>query len=130
MRIKRWQFVIGALAVFAAVISCTLPAPGSAPIPIPSPTSTPTRAPQEPKPQISRIPSGKTGSATVSALHALNVRVDSNYHSEAIGLLYHGEEVSLTNKCSPSGWAEIIYKGSRAWVNGRYLSGDPCREEE
>lgn len=130
MRIKRWQFVIGALAVFAAAIACTLPAGGSAPIPIPSPTSTPTRAPQEPKPQISRIPSGKTSSATVSALRSLNVRADSNYQSDPIGALYHGEEVDLTNNCTPSGWVEIFYKGSRAWVNGRYLSGDPCREEE
>lgn len=134
MALKRWQLGLGALAILAAALACS--SPGWSQAPSQAPTASPIPEPSEAhqKPQESRIepiPSPVSLRATVSALRSVYVRADSNIQSGAIGALYHGDEVSITGRCSQDkGWVEIFYKGSRAWVNARYLSGERCEAEE
>lgn len=125
---ERWQFY-GALAVWAAVsLACAGPAWGATQTPAPAAVSSPVPS-QEPA-KIRIAPSGTPGPsrAAVSALRSLNVRMGPSYSSAGVGWLLHGEEVELTRRCSGA-WAEIIFEGSRRWVNGRYITGDTCEEE-
>jgi uncharacterized protein YgiM (DUF1202 family) len=130
----RWQFMAGALAIFAALLGCS---PGwvvssPTPSPVPSPARAATAEPlQQEKPQVSQAPAAG-GKETVSAYQSLNVRRSSSEKSESLGILYHGDPVRVTGICRGI-WAEIryIHKGETvsAWVNSRYITGDRCEEE-
>lgn len=128
---KCWQFC-GVLAVLAASLACSISAPGWVPPADPTPAGTSVSSPvpsQEPaKPQVESSGTPEPSRAAVSAMRSLNVRMGPSYSSAGVGWLYHGEEVELTRRCSGA-WAEIIFKGSRRWVRGRYITGDTCEAE-
>lgn len=66
--------------------------------------------------------------ARVTAAQSLNVRVRPGEREAVTGYLYHGDTVTLTNRCS-NGWAQIEWKGAVAWVRAKYLSDNKCEEE-
>jgi uncharacterized protein YgiM (DUF1202 family) len=71
------------------------------------------------------IDTGTPEIVTVSATHALHVRVRPGEHQAVIGYLYRADTVTLTGSCR-SGWAQIIWQGGTAWVNARFLSENSC----
>lgn len=131
MSLKCWQFLAGVLAVLAGSLACSLPAPGPAMAPTHTPSPVPTVTQETPVEEIrpKASPAGSPAWETVSASFALNVRSDSEYGSEALGVLYHGAPVYLTGRCRGV-WAEIRFEGRSAWVNSRYITGDVCEAEK
>lgn len=130
-----WQFwrVLAVLAI--ASLACSS-SPGWVASQVPERTAVPSEIPSQ-APEVEKPKTGPTQAprspdplrATVSAIRSVNVRADSSTESESISVLYHGAEVILSGRCRGI-WAEIFFEGSRAWVNGRYLAGDKCEEEE
>jgi uncharacterized protein YgiM (DUF1202 family) len=118
----------GGIAILAGSLACSGPSWAI--------TQTPTPilaggAGSAPSPSQAPAVSGKAKTelrATVSAIQALNVRAKPTKKSAGLGTLLSGAEVSLTGECAGA-WAQILYKAGRAWVDGRYLAGDPCKEE-
>ena len=129
MIIKRWQFLRALAILTAALLSCSGPgwAPTPAPsrVPEPSPTAQAARV-EAPKPEETQ----EAGPIleTVIAYQSLNVRQSASEKSASLSVLYHGDEVELTGRCSP-GWAEIAFEDGLAWVKSRYISGEHCKEE-
>lgn len=106
------------LALVMTVLACQLQAPHAV-----MAVMTPTPMPA-PKP-IRAVMTLYPGTARVIAIQSLNVRQAPGHDNPVIGALYHGNTVVMTGKCH-AGWAEIRWKSSTAYVNARYLSGDPC----
>jgi len=69
-----------------------------------------------------------TRQAKVTATRSLNVRESAGEDKLVIGYLYHGDSVTLTEKCQ-DGWAEILFEDGTAWVNADYLTKNKCSEE-
>ena len=129
--------ILASLAILAAaLLACSGPGwvAGSEPTPLPEPSPTAQAARVEaPKPAETQ----ETGPIleTVIAYQSLNARQSASEKSASLSILYHGEQVELTGKCSETapGWAEIRFKDGRgglAWVNSRYVSGEHCKERE
>jgi uncharacterized protein YgiM (DUF1202 family) len=86
-----------------------------------------------PRPELKSVPL-VAGPAVVVATH-VNVRAQAKLHSEVVGHLTKGqqvtvlEEITLNNSApdEPSAWAKItIPPGTHAWVNSTYL--DPANK--
>jgi uncharacterized protein YgiM (DUF1202 family) len=110
-----------ALAIFAlAICACAPILPmQKAELPTQTPTALaiPTRA-------IKATATPQT--AEVTAAQSLNVRVRPGEQSAVTGYLYHGDVIQLSGRCQ-TGWAEIVWKQSVAWVNSNYLSENKCQ---
>ena len=92
-------------------------------------TTVPT-TPTKPVVKPPTTPDNTLTTAQVTASDALHVRAEPM--GLVIGYLYHGAEVTLTNKCSedPAGWAQIEWQDAVGWVNAKYLSDNKCKEGE
>jgi uncharacterized protein YgiM (DUF1202 family) len=93
-----------------AVPSVGEPTPKVLETSIPSPTLSPTLYPTH----------------RVTAARSLNVRQTPGTQARVIGALYTDDPVQMTGKCK-TGWAEIVWKTGRAWVNAGYLSDNLCK---
>jgi hypothetical protein len=123
--------VVYLVAVIAFIMACSAPGWVS-PDPVqaePSPANT-VRLEETPAgsivpaPKISDRP--EPGIGIVSALQSLHIREKASEKSPSLGILYHGEKVSLTGECSGV-WARIrIPELGLVWVNGKFISGDTC----
>ena len=88
-----------------------------------------TQTPNAPKLVVRNTPNALV-TAQVTADEALHVRNEPL--GIVLGYLYHGAEVTLTNKCSedPAGWAQIEWESGFAWVSAKYLSQNNCQTSE
>lgn len=122
---RRLLPILAGLAILAVSLACSTQARAvstQAPAPILAKVSTPRSVPAVPEKAKTEL------RATVSALQSLNVREKPTRRSPGLGVLYSGDQVILTGECR-AGWAGIRYRDGRAWVDGRYLSGDRCEAE-
>lgn len=111
--------ILSAVACMAPTVPTLVAVPSGTPEPtatslVAVPTNTATR-------QIS---------ATVTAFEALRVRQrpsDAALMMAVDSYLRKGDTVTLTGVCK-SGWAQILWKDSTAWVSARYLSDNKCKE--
>ena len=101
------------MLIFLTSLACVLP------------SQLPTPTPNAPKPVVRNTPTNALVTAEVTAIEALCVRNEPM--GLRIGYLYHADAVTLTGKCQ-TGWAQIIWKSGRAWVNADYLSDNMCKE--
>jgi hypothetical protein len=65
--------------------------------------------------------------ATRAEVQAESLHVRSSPMGLRIGYLHHADTVTLTNLCK-DGWAQIIWRAGKAWVNAKYLSDNICKE--
>lgn len=117
----RFILILSLVSLACVAPALTLPT-------VPPPTPTAQRAPTM---AVVILPTKTpTALAMVTAAQALNVRVMPGNDKRVIGALYNGDTVSPTGRCSkdPAGWAQIIWKGIRAWVNAKYLSDNLCKK--
>jgi uncharacterized protein YgiM (DUF1202 family) len=106
-----------------AVPAATTPPPDTATVsPITKTAVIPSKTPAS-------IDTGTPEIVTVSATHALHVRVRPGEQNAVIGYLYHTDVVQLSGKCQ-TGWAQIIWQDGTAWVNSKFLSTNSCQTNE
>lgn len=120
-----------ALAILAlAILACKTPG-------LELPTQLPTEKPELPMqnqaalaipaPTIEKLPTRENALAIVTAAESLHIRSSASEKAAVSGYLAHGDTVTLTGVCK-SGWAQILWKDSTAWVSARYLSDNKCKE--
>lgn len=91
-------------------------------------TTMETEGATEPEPVPSYTVSAcKQVTVYVSGASALNIRTKPNKNAKRIGSVSKGTALVKTGICS-NGWIQIEYKGSDAFVNGKYTSTEKPKE--
>jgi hypothetical protein len=67
--------------------------------------------------------------AVVEASQSLHVRVLPGEHERVLGYLFNSDAVTLTGLCR-DGWAQIVWKSSRAFVKASFLSENRCQDQK
>lgn len=105
------------LVLVLSALACSLPVPTTPVKVVTTPAKTVVKPPTTPQ--------KRDNSLTTVTADSLHVRTEPM--GLRIGYLYHGDSVTLTNRCS-KGWAQIVWQDATAWVNSKYLSDNKCQQ--
>ena len=121
----RTRPILVLIASLMLIMACFIPDSG---VFAPESTSTGTatateRAPVEKNATVGVSMTTLPKNATVTALRALNVRIEPGIGHPVIGTLKSGASVALLGECNEYGWRMIVSGTLIGWVNADYLDG-------